>query len=426
MDESMGVPALPVATLATLGAAAIVGLGLVLLVQKAPRAAIVAFLLVIAFVPTWIELPLGFIRPTLASAVAGLTVIGLAARRPRMEWGLPDLLAGFLVVAAAGPMLFGFLTLNSFLGVFVIWCTAFVAGRLALLAVDPGWLYAAIAVIFGVVALLAVVEFQTGWHALASWGPQNGAWATWAPIQERSGLSRAEGAFGHSIALGNSLAMAAVLTLDADLSRRLRLGLIALMVAGIAVTLSRGALVSLFVGLILAVVMLSRPRVKQLRAGLAAALVVAVVAGAPFVLGVFSEAGDEASTSAEYRGDLVRLVSSIELVGRSSAIQESATGTASVGGFQSIDNQFLVFGLSYGWLTVGLVTCLFALGAVALVSGRGSVPTAALVAQVPALLTVALITQYAVFVWFVFGLACAAEQLRRHESVAEPVPVLRS
>lgn len=417
-------PALDVATLATLGAAAVIGLGLVLLVRKTPRASVIAFLLVIAFVPIWIELPLGFIRPTLASGVAGLIAIGLLARRPPLTWGLPDLLAVFLVVGATGPMVFGFLSVNTFLGVFVIWCTAFLAGRVALLVVDPGWLYAVIAVIFATVALLALIEFQTGWHALSSWGPHNGAWATWAPIQDRSGLSRAEGAFGHSIALGNSLAMAAVLTLDADLPKRLRLAFIALMVVGIGVTLSRGALVSLFVGLVLAVVCLRRSRVQQMRGGLAVGLVVAMVVGAPLVLGVFSGAGDEAATSAEYRGDLVSLVGSIELVGRSSAIQVSPTGTVSIGGFQSIDNQFLVFGLSYGWLTVGLVACLFVLGTLALLSGRGSAPTAALVAQVPALVTVALITQYAVFVWFVLGLACAADQLRRSAPAEEPAPAL--
>jgi len=414
------VSSLSVATVALLGAGAVFGIVMLLLVRRYPSAALVCFLLVIAFVPIWVDVPTPFIRPTLASAVAGLIAVGLATRVRSIEFGLPDLLAAFLLVAAAGPMAFGFLSLNTFLGVLVIWCTAFLAGRVSLLVVEPGWLYAVIAIIFGVVAVLALVEFQTGWHGLSSWGPHNGAWATWSPIQERSGLSRAEGAFGHSIALGNTLAMAAVLTLDAALPRRLRLALIVVMVAAIGVTLSRGALVALFVGLILAVVLVRGTRVRRMRTGLAVGLVAALAIGAPLILDVFAGAGDEAASSAQYRGNLISLVGSIELVGRSSAIQVTPTGTVSIGGFQSIDNQFLIFGLSYGWLTLGLVIGLFVLGAIALLTGRGTVATAALVAQAPALLTVALITQYAVFVWFVFGIACAAEQRRRRLAADEP------
>ena len=45
-----------------------------------------------------------------------------------------------------------------------------------------------------------------------------------------------------------------------------------------------------------------------------------------------------------------------------------------------------------------------------------------MVAQAPALVTVALITQYAVFFWFVLGLAVGAEQLRSHRRRADVHP----
>lgn len=398
-----------------LGGFAAIVLGIVLLVRRFPYPAAIGFLLVIAFVPIWVEVPLPFIRPSFASAVAGLLAIGLALRTSHIRLTLPDLLAGFLLISATVPMALGLLSLNSFLGVLVIWGTAFVVGRLILLHVDQGKLYATIAVIFGVVAVLAIVEFLTDWHGLASWGPANSSRATWAPIQIRSGLSRAEGAFGHSIALGTTLAMAAVLTLDAKLPRVTRLILIAVMIGAIGVTLSRGALICLFLGLVLALFFLPHPRVHELRVALAAVLVSAVVIGAPIVLGVFTGAGAEARDSAEYRGDLTNLTSSIEWIGRSPAFQSSADGTLYVGGFKSIDNQFLIFGLSFGWLTVAMVVCLLAFAAYAVLSGRGTPPTVAMLAQVPALLTVALITQYAVFFWFMFGLAAGAEQLRTRD-----------
>ena len=311
-----------------------------------------------------------------------------------------------------GPWLFGLVPFSAVLSVLVIWCSAFVLGRFALLVAEPELLYALVAVIFGIVGLLAVVEFVTGWHGLSSWGPANGARATWGTIQDRAGLSRAEGAFGHSIALGSTLAMTAVLTLQARLPKLVRLGLIALMVAGIGVTLSRGALVCLGVGLALALLFVPERRVRELRVPIVAMTVLGAIAYAPVVLGVFSEAGTEASSSAEYRGDLISLLRVIEVVGRSAAIQVTPEGNTYIGGFESIDNQMLIFGLNFGWLMMIVVTVLLCVAGVALVSGRGTTPTAAIVAQAPALVTVALITQYAVFFWFVLGLAVGAEQLR--------------
>jgi hypothetical protein len=49
------------------------------------------------------------------------------------------------------------------------------------------------------------------------------------------------------------------------------------------------------------------------------------------------------------------------------------------------------------------------------VTRRASAPAIALVAQIPALATVALITQYSTMVWFVAGLAV-------HAATGRPVP----
>lgn len=399
-------------TLAILGALAFASAAVVAFIRRWPVAGIVTLLLVIAFVPIWVMVPTPLVSPSLASGVAGLVAVGLALRSNAFRWTFADLLASFLVVTATGPVLVGLVPVSAALSVLVIWCTAYVVGRLVLLHVEASRLYAIIAVVFGLVGLLALVEFATGWHGLSSWGPSNGARVTWGTIQERAGLSRAEGAFGHSIALGSTLAMTAVLTLQARLPGFVRLGLIALMTGGVAVTLSRGSLVCLALGLLLALLFVTDRRVRELRPAVAVMSVAGLLFLAPVVLGVFSEAGTEATGSAEYRGDLLSLLDVVEIVGRSAAIQVTPQGNTYINGFRSIDNQLLVFGLNFGWLMIGVVIALMAVAAVALVSGRATLPCAAMVAQAPALISVALITQYAVFFWFVLGLSIGAEQLR--------------
>ena len=399
-------------TLAIVGVTVVIASGVVAFIRIGPLVGVGIFLLVVAFVPIWIDVPAVVFRPSAASATAGVVALVLLLHAPGFRWTFPDLLASFVLISTVGPFLFGLVPFNAVLSVLVIWCTAFVLGRFILLVVDPELLYALVGVIFGIVGLLAVVEFMTGWHGLSSWGPANGARATWGTIQDRAGLSRAEGAFGHSIALGSTLAMTAVLTLQARLPKLVRLGLIAIMVAGIGVTLSRGALLCLGAGIALALLFVPERRVRELRVPIVAVTVLGTIAYTPVVLGVFSKAGTEASSSAEYRGDLLSLLRVIEVVGRSAAIQVTPVGNTYIGGFRSIDNQMLIFGLNFGWLMMVVVTVLLCVACVALVSGRGTIPTAAIVAQAPALVTVALITQYAVFFWFVLGLAVGAEQLR--------------
>jgi hypothetical protein len=407
-------------TLAVLGILAVVTTGIVAVIWRWPLVGITTFLLVIAFVPIWVIVPAPFISPSAASGVAGLVAIALALRTSSMlRWTFPDLLTVFLLVTATGPALFGLVPVSSVLDVVTIWCTAYIVGRVVLLNVEADVLYALIAVIFGLVGFLAMIEFFTGWHGLSSWGPVNGARVTWGTIQERAGLSRAEGAFGHAIALGSTLAMTAVLTLQARLPKFVRLVLIALMVGGIGVTLSRGPLVCLGLGLALALLFIHERRVRELKPAVAAMAAAGMILVAPLILGVFSEAGAEARSSAVYRANLVSLLKVVETIGRSSAVQITPLDKTYIGGFSSIDNQMLIFGLNYGWLFIALVILLMLTAVFALVSGRGSTPCVAIVAQVPALVTVALITQYAVFFWFVLGLAVGAEQLRSHAKAPE-------
>lgn len=398
---------------------------LFVLARRNPAAGLAVWLLVIALVPIWVEIRVG-VPLSAASAVGGLLVLALAFRE-QVTWGLPDLLVAFLFLVSMAPLLVGRLSLSSFSGVVTIWVVAFGLGRLAPTVVEPQRIHGIVAVVFTGVAVLAIVEFLSGWHGLASWGPANSSSATWRPIQVRGGLARSEGAFGHSIALGASLAMALVLTVESRFRPAVRLLMIAVMLAAITTTLSRSALLCAALGLAGAIVFLRTPAARAVRGGLIALVVAAGLVVVPFVARVL-DASAEVGGSAAYRQDLLSLVPAMDLFGRSDAFQQSISGVSYFGGFRSIDSQLVLFGLSYGWLTLGLVLLLLALGAGQVVLGRARASTLAVVAQAPALATVALITQYHLFFWFTVGLALAAgsagHRPRSEASTAVPTSVV--
>jgi hypothetical protein len=410
------VPELSLELLVGAALAGAVGLCFVAAVRRWPQAGVLTALLVIAFVPIWVGVQVVVFLP-LAGAVAGAVAIALLTRQVPL-WSFSDLLLLFLFVSALAPLAIGRLSLASAFGVVSVWVAGYLFGRLAYGQARREWVYGCVAVVFAVVAALAVVEFATGWHGLSSWGPSNSAKAAWGTIQGRGGLERSEGAFGHSIALGSSLAIAAALTVEARFRTWMRLALIALLAVGAAVSLSRTGLVCTALGLVLGAAFLRSPQARAVRKGLVALLVVGALTLTPFVLGVIAEAGDEATRSADYRGSLLSLLPYIDLLGNSPAMQRSATGALYFGGFQSIDSQLILFGLSYGWLTLLWVLVLLTMAALTVLVGRGNAAMVAVVAQVPALVTVALITQYALLVWFTVGLAVAAHTERRGTGIS--------
>jgi hypothetical protein len=243
----------------------------------------------------------------------------------------------------------------------------------------------------------------------------------WSAIQLRGGVARAEGAFGHSIALGAALAVSMPLVLVAPLRLWVRLAAVVLMLAAVVVTFSRIALVTSCLGLLLSVVAGSElPR--RLRALL-------VVAGAgvgavafPLVTQVFSAAGSEATNSAAYRLDLLSLVRYIDVLGSSSAFARAPDGSVSFGAFGSIDSALILQGLWYGWVSLAVALVLLAVAAAAVATRKATAPTIAIAAQIPALATVALITQYASMFWFVVGLAVCTQAARSRSTAAAGLP----
>jgi len=77
------------------------------------------------------------------------------------------------------------------------------------------------------------------------------------------------------------------------------------------------------------------------------------------------------------------------------------------GGFTSIDSAVIYAGLTYGWLFMGMLLLLYVGAGIAMLR-RPTPAGIALVSQLPSVLTVAFITQYSAFFWFVAGLAVSA------------------
>ncbi|MGY1606521.1 hypothetical protein [Geodermatophilus sp. SYSU D00700] len=399
-------------------------LGLVLL-HRAPRAALVGWLVVVCGVPVWVGLTLVVELESHVAATIGLVACVLPGvlfgrntaegRVTRADGLLVLFLAAALVGAVAGRS-----TVSDVFLVAVQWAGAFLAGRVIGHRVPLGWVYGAIAVALTVVAGFAIVEFLTGWNPFATVPGSGSLHDDWSPIQERGGQARAEAAFGHSIALGASLALAVPLALASRFRSGVRLAMVVVLVAAAAVTFSRIGLLTAIGGVALSVLFVRSELSARMRWSVIGGLAVAAVGLSSLIAGTFEAAGDEASASAGYRIDLLDLLPTLRAFGLAESLYVSPTGERTFAGFDSIDNAVLLVGLDYGWVPMVVVVALLVGGLWCLVSRRATAPTIAVVAQIPALVTVALITQYSTLLWFVAGLAVFSQAAARHPADESP------
>ena len=383
------------------------GLTLYMLARRYPRSAIVGWLMVLVLLPVWFG-------PTLVVTVQPAAALGLIVaaaflgRAPR-PFGLADLLLVFFFVASFAPVLVGGATRTTVFTLISVTGVGVLLGRLAPGVVELDWLYAAIAVTFTLVAVLAISEFVFEWRPFVDLAWPGALYQQWGPVIERGGQPRVEGAFGHPIALGASLGLAAPLVLAAPFGRAVRLIMLSLTLGAVALTFSRIGLVVTVLGIALTLLFVKAPQIKSVRAPAAALLVLGLVAAVPALQGVFLEAGEESSGSAQYRGWLVELIPDIQVLGFSSAATRDPSGQLYFGEFASVDNQLLLLGLMYGGMAVVLGVALLVYAGSAVVAGRAQPATVAVVAHIPALGTVALITQYSLWFWFIVGIAVSSQ-----------------
>lgn len=406
----------------------------IVLVRRSPRLVFAGWCAVVCFVPVWVSLhvKVDFEPHVVASLALLACLLPIASRRrggpvPRFTWG--DALFLGLVVAGLVAIASGRVTFSDMFVLLVQWTAAYLAGRLVAHRVPLPWVYGTISVVFSVVAALALVEFLTGFNPFVLVPGHNSLHDTWASIQVRGGRPRAEGAFGHSIALGSSLALVVPLAMQAPFRTVVRLGMVVLMIAASVVTFSRIGLVTAVLGAVLSVALPAAQLPARLRLAVAGGMVAVGAGFASLVSSVFSAAGTEATDSADYRLQLLTLIPGLRPFGYASSAYTLPDGhvvlanVASADGTEhSIDNALLLVGLTYGWVPLACVLLLLLGGLWCLLRGRATAPTIAVLAQVPAFATVALITQYSTLAWFLGGLAVFTQaQVRRRSDDAPPI-----
>lgn len=363
-------------------------------------------LLAIAFVPVWITLPVNpYIPP--ATAIAYIALIGLLPRM-HIEITGADLLVFTIFLLVALSRFAGsdntFVASDLWLGAL----PAYLLGRVAVRAVGLRRLSGWIAGIWCVIAALAIIEWLTNTNLFTTYlVMHNDLYTTWGEIQSRAGLSRAEGAFGHSIALGTSLAVGIPFAAAAPWRSSHRIGAIALITLATAPTLSRTGMLCAAVAVVLTLLLLRTDMHRRWRVGALSVLAAAAAVVLPKLLVVFAEAGTEQSGSAAYRGDLLSLVHTLVPLGMSSAAQHSSTGIT-WNGFDSVDDELLLAALRFGWVPVVLAIIGILVMAVHVLSRRASPAHVAVVALIPAYVTVAFITQLGTVVWLMAGIAVAS------------------
>ncbi|MFP7760259.1 hypothetical protein [Marisediminicola sp. LYQ85] len=382
--------------LAVAGAAAAV-----LVFRSAPRLTVVVWVVTLCFVPIWV----GFSAGIFYSAITFVTLLCIAAASTRgFRWSAVD--TALLVFLAVVMLAFavGGITLGHVLITVMDWLVPYVWGRLVLSRVSPRFVTSTIAIATVAVAAMALGEFLSGLNifVLVPWG--NGGYTLWSPLQPRGGVLRAEGAFGHSISLGSSLAIGSVFILTARWHLALRVCALIVVAAAVVVTFSRIGLVALALALVLCLLFLRTDMSGRTRVVFSVLAVAGALVATPLLSAVFGQAGDEAEGSALYRFELFSLVGQMSPVGLSDGYTVAPDGAVRVGQFESIDSALILTGLRLGWVPlVILLAVLVAL--LAIVVSRSANPALiAIAAQVPGLATVALITQLPYFFWFVAGL----------------------
>lgn len=373
-----------------------------LVCRRSPRIAFAGWLLTVCFVPIWfgISLPFYFSLATLGAALVLTACLPIVSHRLGLaDWGIAVLFA-----ASLAPFLIGLTSLASAI-VVPQWATAFLLGRLIAYRVPLDAVYRYLSIIVTAAAALAIVEFLLSWNPFVELATSSPLFNRWSPLQERGGIIRAEGAFGHSIALGACLALVIPIALTARFRIGVRLAMVLVLIGGTVVSFSRIGMLCAMLAVALSVLFLRQEFTAQLRVLIASASLLAGLILVPFITSTFDAAGDEASSSAAYRGDLLSLIPAMQPLGLAANLDTTPSGEVYFGGFRSIDSALILFGLTYGWIPLLLIGASILAAIVLTVIRQASPPMVAVVAQLPAVFSVALINQYAIFLWFIVGLA---------------------
>ncbi len=334
---------------------------------------------------------------TPADLLALPVLVGLlvAERRNTVRLGMVDsLVAALLFSALVSVALYGGRA-STLSEITVSWILPYVLGRVAMTRIDPNRLPTLMIRLGLLCAVWAIVEFTFRWHPFTSISGQIEVLNRWSEIQTRGAFDRSEAAFGHSIPLAAMIVLTSPWVLR---SRRPLLGLV-ILTAGVACTLARSGFISL--ALVVAMMIWTSTTRKRVLVAAAAGAAAVTYFGRGLLFG--EGVGTEVQTSTAYRETLWQYgFKQIKTLGDAGAT------------YFSVDNAYLRLGLELGWIPLCLFAVLALLPVVAVVRRDAGAGEIALAATSVMLLTVALLTQWQSFVWFVAGVTVVSRSLRRN------------
>lgn len=438
---------------------AVLAAGAVSAAMTRPDRAFYGLVVVMVLIPTYSSPAIG---PILFIPAAGLSwlLAGILAWRNGMRRGrlfnittLDLVVALFFVLMLISSQISPQVEFKVFYNDVFLWLGPYLAARLLLQDCERPALVVAVAFAIGTVLIAPVAVLET----LGSKNPffnfqfNGGESAAFGNAVTRAGEVRAQGSFGHPIALSMYVSASALLSLGMAIYAKVpkqRLAWLALAALGLAVqlmTVSRTGFVMLVIGGVLLALTTGE---RELRLRLSA--IVGVVAlfvlffnltdTGPAELQLFpgnkaaeTASAEEVAESSAYREKLLERATEPGVLGLWGNPYNKVTNGVSLSN-TSVDNQYIILGDSWGLIpmfsliavAVGLLLSI----ALALKRKMGELvilPIAA-VTGLFALFFVAFITQQQVMVWLLIGCASAAAErtlrerrLRENEQKRAPV-----
>lgn len=383
------------------GLLAVVGSALLLIAFWGhPRLALVVWMLSLVMLPIWISID--FFASVPAHCVVAILAIAATMRRTRPSLTSADTYFAVFLAACFAAVLFGGSSAGLWAEILIQWGIPYMTARVLLLATGIRFTVNVIAVIFGLIGALAVLELLLTWHPFVGWHVSSTQFEYWHAIQARNGTDRSEWAFGHSIALGGSLALSIPFITRSSFSAFVKVVLLISVSAGIAATASRGAFIAAAFTALVCLLYVARQRIVRTATLLLTLMVAFLVTSSlgPLVQSMTRGTTQEEQWSYDHRDDLYSTyLSAIEWFGKSPLYLTDGTG------YYSTDSALLRVGLQFGWVVLVLAVIPLVLTIFRVVAGRASIGEIAIVGQLPLLATVALITQYQSLIFFAVGIA---------------------
>lgn len=433
---------------------ALLAAGAVAAALTRPDRAFCGLVVVMVLIPSYSSPSFG---PILFIPAAGLAwlLAAVLAWRNGMQRGrlftlnaLDGLVALFFILMLISSQVSPQVEFKDYLNDVFTWLGPYLAARLLLQDCERPVFVVAVAFAIGTVLIapVAVLETLGGKNPFFNFQFNGSESAAFGNAVSRAGEVRAQGSFGHPIALSMYVSASALLSLGMAIYSKVskeRLAWLALAAVALAVqvmTVSRTGFVMLVVGgVLLALTTADKPLRRTLSGivGIVALIVVVMnlTASGPAELQVFpsgksleTASAEEVSESSAYRERLLERAFEPGVLGAWGNPYNKITAGISLGN-TSIDNQYIILGDNWGLIpmfaliavAVGLLLQI-ALALTREALGLVILPIAAF-AALCALFFVAFITQQQVMVWLLIGCASAAgERTLRERRLAKQRP----